>query len=329
MMASKMRALECGAGLAFAAFLATGCSGILGFDDKTFDGSGGTTTSTSTGATGGGGTGTGGTGGKSTGGTGGGGAGGGGTGGTSGNGGATATLDDEFDFDPAGAPDDALKARGWRFTRQEEPYPAAAPFPGVFVESGLLQVALADTFYWFSGNKGFLMYKELTGDFLVVADVAAKKLDIKAGIPEDMQSGAGILARDPAGAAFSTDYQHWLAVDRGGNDGVLHVHGTWVGPLGSASQPANTAQQQGKVAMCRVGDQFTIWSKEEGTWQPRTSLLKPDLVDVLPATLQVGVFAYAGGSSPQDPTPAGVLGEIDFVHQYAPAGSCDPGDHGE
>jgi len=318
------------AAVACVVLLSTGCSGLLGLDDKTFDGSGGTsgpsTTAASGGAGGTGGTGTAGSGGS----TGSGGVGGSG-GASSGSGGVLAgLLDDEFDFDSGGDPAAALGARGWRFTRGEEEYPAAAPYPSVYVESGKLQVALDKTFFWYAGGKGFLMYKEITGDFLVVADSYSTRLNPSGGVPLDYQSGAGILARDPASAASAMGNQHWLAVDRGANAGVLRVHGTWTRASGaSTSLPADVSSQDGKVAMCRIGEAFAIWSKEGGTWVDRTSLLAPNLVDDLPATLQVGLFAYAGAEFPGDSTPAGVLGRFDFVHQVDPGGDCNPAAHQE
>ncbi len=324
--------------LVFCGSLSAGCAGLLGLDDKKFEGEGGGgdgggTTSTSAGGGGAGGSvaSSGGTGGVAT--TGGGG----GTGGTGGTGGCPplepiGALDDEFDFPTCGSPDTALGQRGWRFVIQEESqkYADVDQYPGVLVEQGKLMVGIPDTLYWSGGEQGFLMYKEVTGDFLIVAKAKATVL-MGEDTPADQQAGAGILVRDLDGLIPGVSGgDRWIAADRGANGGFLKIHGTRSNDLlqQSVSNPADTMVKDGGVAVCRTGNDFSIWFEEPGGWVNRTDLLASALLQGFSNEVQVGLFAYRFNDS-QVNGGAGVRGTFEFVHHYPPNGDCDPGAHGE
>lgn len=327
--------------LVFYGALSAGCAGLLGLDDKKFEGEGGGgdggTTTASTGGGGAGGGVTGGTG------TGGGGTGGGGTGGTGTGGGGTGGtggcapldpiggLDDEFDFATCGSPDTALGQRGWRFVTQEEPqkYANVDQYPGVFVEQEKLMVAIPDTLYWSNGKQGFLMYKEVTGDFLIVTKAKTTVL-MGEDIPLDQQVGAGILVRDPFDLGLVTGGRRWIAADRGANAGFLKIHGTRSNDLlqQSVSNPADTMVKDGGVAVCRIDNNFSIWFEEPAGWVNRTDLLATALLQGFSDQVQVGLFAYRGNDTQVNVDP-GVQGTFEFVHHHPPNGECDPGVHGE
>lgn len=321
--------------LVFCGAFSAGCAGLLGLDDKKFEGEGGGgdgggTSSTSAGGGGAGGSvaSSGGTGGVAT--TGGGG----GTGGTGGTGGCPpldpiGALDDEFDFPTCGSPDTALGQRGWRFVIQEEPqkYQNLDQYPGVFVEEGRLMVGIPDTLYWSNGEQGFLMYKEVTGDFLIVAKAKATVL-MGEDTPADDQAGAGILVRDPFDLGLGGGGR-WIAADRGANGGFLKIHGTRSTALfQTTSNPADTSVQDGGIAVCRTGNDFSIWFDEPGGWVDMTELLDDALLELFSNQVQVGLFAYRFNEPPVN-VGAGVRGTFEFVHHYPPNGDCNPGAHGE
>ena len=326
--------------VAVAVMTSAGCSGLLGLEDKLFEeptggggagGSGGATTTTGSGGTtttataGGGGTTTT----ETAGGAG---------------GGSTDPLDDEFDFE-AGADtvQQTLASRGWSFTWREptkEPYPEFGqpdvfPYPNMGVTDDQLVFALTKTFYWVGAKKGVLMYKKISGDFLVVTDVLVKDhAEPTPGIPQDEQAGAGIMVRDPASSAFASGGQSWMSIDRSGKLGVSYVHGTWARDGGFESLGA-TAAQGGKLALCRVGTKFQFYSKDAAKpWDEREELLDNLPMDYeLPDEVQVGLFMYSYNfdevAGMDLPTPNGVKGAFQYVRQHDPQGSCNPADHGE
>lgn len=304
----KMRSL---AALGICGALSVGCRGLLGLDDEKFQGTGGAGGETTTMAGGGG------AGGEAI--------AGGGPGGT---GGAACagqqeipTLDDDFDFPTCGMPDVALAKRGWHFTVQEEPsqYPDIKTYPSVSVEDGRFLVVVPDTFYWSGAQQGFLMYKPVQGDFLVVAQVKST-LPMSEETPPDDQAGAGILVRDmPSGFP-----DRWIAADRGSAGGSLFLHGTRSNKNGqSASEAAPTTVKEGAIAVCRLGGQFQIWFDEPGGWVERPDLLPQALIEGFSETVQVGLFAY-DYNAPDMGDGAGVQGTFEYVHQFVPSGGCDP-----
>ncbi len=324
--------------LVVAVMTSAGCSGLLGLEDKLFEeptgGGGGTTT---TGTAGGGGTtatDTGGAGGTTTTDP----TGGGGTGG----GPAQDPLDDELDFEAGeGTVQQVLADRGWSFTWRDptkEPYPEFGPpdvfpYPDMDVTDGRLTFGLHQTFYWVDQKKGVLMYKKISGNFLVVADVFVEDhAQPLPGIPKILQAGAGIMVRDPASSAFPSSGQTWISIDRSGKEGVSHVHASWGRDVEDGSKGAMAAQG-GKIAICRSGGNFQVWSRDGGfSWVPRT-----DLLDTLPGDfdlvgeVQVGLFVYVFNSDGTNdlPSPDGVKGKFEYVHQYDPAEGCDPALYGE
>ena len=194
---------------------------------------------------------------------------------------------------------------------------------------------ISKTSYWVNERKGVLMYKVISGDFLIVSDVMAKDhAEPTPGVPTDQQAGAGIMARDPASSAFATGGQNWISIDRSGVFGAPKVHGSW--GRGAANGSLGTdAAQGGRVALCRLGTKFHVFFKDGGkAWEPKDQLLADLPVDfVLPDQLQVGLFLYAYnvemGTGMDLPSPHGVKGAFQYVHQLDPAGSCNPASHGE
>lgn len=312
-----------------------GCAGLLGLDDKLFGdgggGAGGTTNAGGNPAGGSGGTGsTGGAGGTTS-------EGGGGAGGSE-----VLPLNDEFDFPLNGKESlDVLAERGWLFTWRppgQEPYPEPVrdmfPYPGVSVESGQLVFETPETFYWFHQQKGVFMYKNLTGDFLVVADVEVEE-GAAPGLPADEGAGAGLMVRHPDSAAHTEGNQRWMSIHRGARMAVPNVSASWSWTDGDGSAPAEGQQifATGKVALCRTAAGVSLWSKDAETWKNRDDLLVGLSAGfALPDQVQVGLFVYAYNVDEgleNLPSPAGVKGVFKYVRQYEPGGSCDPGAHGE
>lgn len=308
-MKTEVRAalLICGA-------LSLGCRGLLGLDDKEFEGNGGTagasTSSSSSGGSGGGSTG--------------------GSAGTGGSGGAMADdpLDDDFNFDPAGNSVAALEQRGWRFTWRDaqmmggEKYPPTFIPPSVAVDSGYATFGMDVPSSWADQKKGMLMYKEIQGDFLVIAHATFQE---KSAGSVSTQAGAGIMARDVESAnSLPVGDQRWVSVDRGWTGGQIKIHGSWIEPgkvAVATMASTDVVSSAGPIALCRQNGQFQIWSFDGDKWVPRTNLLEAGVPEIL-TTVQVGLFVYAADL--QFGPGKGVLGLFDYIEQHELNGSCDP-----
>src|SRR5262249_40280209 len=148
---------------------------------------------------------------------------------------------------------------------------------------------------------GFLMYRDIEGDFLAIADVSHLSSGIDDGIPPgDQSSGIGILARDPR-SALKDAHQVFVAIDRGTDLSIATgpapaVHGGWSnGMEGPVSTSGRAQQSTGKIALCRYMDHFSVWSKEGALpWADRSIdliLTMPDPLEApLPQSLQVGIY---------------------------------------
>ncbi|MBK8251337.1 MAG: hypothetical protein IPK82_01545 [Polyangiaceae bacterium] len=329
-------AFVCGFGL-------TGCAELLGLNDKDFsgDGGGGTTGSTTQ---------SGGMGGSSTSSTGttlsGGTTSSGGSGGTGAVGGAQpcgapvdiTRLQDEFNFAPCGDATPSLESRGWHFARKEETYPPTAAYAGTQLTGMELEISLEDTLYWSFGEKGQLMYKELSGDFLVVTEVNVTDHP-KLGLPGDLQSGAGIMVRAPFSSLSQVGNQLWAALDLGQNSlpdtppygPQLHI--SWQNPVNNAdckSDRISISAPQGKIAVCRQAGALSFWYFENGSWVEKTGTTYGDFDEAsLPTLAQVGLFAYSANGGGVLVSPKGVVGAFKYVHQYDLTNGCDPYDYGE
>jgi hypothetical protein len=317
--------LPLGAATAAALLLAWGCS--VGLDDVTYDrvastastavggGEGDVTTSSQgTGGQGGAGGGSGGTN-----------AGGAGQGGTSasasGGGAGDCALSDEFD--------DLATLDCWTLRHEVEGWPAEYSLLDIDLTTpGHLTIIPNHTSgIWFDEVAPFL-YKEVTGNFLVVASVAARGLADSSGPPTQDYNGCGLLVRAPIDLAMPTNTdENWVKYEMAYRDSVL----------GAGSLAARTASSQsahlvpysydgitiGEVAICRVGDTYRLYRRNAVavTWVlEHTRASGQDGVPLLPATVQVGPFAaaYEAGS-------ADVRAEIDYVRFLAdpPAGEAD------
>lgn len=318
----------------------TGCAELLGLNEKDFTGDGGGGTAGST-------TESGGTGGSSTssgdttvsgGTTNSGGSG--GTGGAQPCGGSVdvTRLDDEFNFAACGEATPSLESRGWRFARKEETYPVNTPFAGTLLTGTELEISLEDTLYWSYGEKGQLIYKELEGDFLVVTEVKVTDHP-KTGLPDDIQSGGGIMVRAPFSSLSVSGNQLWAALDLGHN-GLLdtpplgpHLHISWQNPdvdSDCKSDRMSIVAPQGKIAVCRQAGALSFWYLENGSWVEKTGPNYGGFDEAsLPTVAQVGLFAYAANAGGVLISPKGVVASFKYVHQYDLTNGCDPQVYGE
>lgn len=160
--------------------------------------------------------------------------------------------------------------------------------------------------WWLDQNAG-LIYKNVTGDFDVVAAVYAKQ---KTNPDQDIDNWtqlAGLIARDPASTTSGLEnYVFNVAGIRFGDNSV-EIKST-TNNL-SSIRPHTDNMSSGsnaEVRMIREGALFSLYSRPIGgqNWMFRNSFTRPDL----PETLQVGLIAYVF-----EAYPGNLLAQFDYI----------------
>ncbi|MGR3617701.1 MAG: hypothetical protein ACU0BB_16910 [Paracoccaceae bacterium] len=83
----------------------------------------------------------------------------------------------------------------------------------LIIEDGRLKVVGdGEGIGWFSDSQGPLLYKDVTGDFMIQTEVSMHRKDGEAGLPEGNFSSAGLLVRAPGGTQGN---ENWLMFNIG------------------------------------------------------------------------------------------------------------------
>ncbi len=149
-----------------------------------------------------------------------------------------------------------------------------------------------DTLWWMSTASGPFIHKSVTGDFKVTTAVKARRVsnpNLPVG-PADYQFG-GIMVRDPSGPP--QDYVFVVVGDRGANIEVESKS-----TVNNASEVDGVTWPNGgdaQLRICRVGAAVHVYSRPYGggNWAPAIFYKGPYSRPDFPATLQVGIVAYA------------------------------------
>jgi hypothetical protein len=176
---------------------------------------------------------------------------------------------------------------------------------------------------WFDKIHGPFIYKNVTGDFLLLAEVYAGTAGNAGGTPTGSYNTAGLLARDPSGDA--THSENWVLLDVGhqGSELPTPMLGTMVKNThgGSSDKYASPGGSSGKLAICRVGSEFqyfeVLYSSDNNMLTAHPS--HPSDTLNMPATLQVGLTVGAYGQ-PFD--AVGYFGFATFATPPSSAGDC-------
>lgn len=156
-------------------------------------------------------------------------------------------------------------------------------------ENGSLILTLKLRALWFMNQRGVLVYKPVSGNFKITADVhTAKNSDPSQppGGDGSVQLG-GLMARDGEGGKENYvfivvgDDGNGLSIEtKNTTDSVSEYHG----PEWDASEA--------ELRLCRVGQAFNLYKRHIGSnedWLLTETLDRPDLPD----TLQVGANIYS------------------------------------
>jgi hypothetical protein len=138
-------------------------------------------------------------------------------------------------------------------------------------------------------QRGVLVYKLVTGNFKITADVIAAKNSDPSQAPGDGQSVqlGGLMARN--GDTISQNYV-FIVVGEGAEGHLAVETKTTQDNLSKYEGPAWDSGQA-ELRLCRVTETFNLYKRHIGanqTWTLAESYQRPDL----PATLQVGANIY-------------------------------------
>jgi hypothetical protein len=160
------------------------------------------------------------------------------------------------------------------------------------IADGALSITPKPKDLWYQASQGVLVYKLVTGDFKVTATVHARKASDRATAPAEFADVGGLMARNPSGD--SENYVLGVVGYAEMNELAIEHKST----TDSQSEYGETAfGSDAELRLCRTGGSFTIYYREPGASGWPTSVAPIERAD-LPQTLQVGMIAYTGASSP-------------------------------
>lgn len=143
---------------------------------------------------------------------------------------------------------------------------------------------------WFEDYCGPLLFKEVTGDFIVTTRI--RVTGIGGGVPQSDFSLAGLMVKapDPTPGVWSAGEANWMFLSTGmgtGGQPQFETKDTIDGESELILAPAPTGWLRLRIE--RNGATFTLSARGAGqAWQTLRVLDRPDL----PETLQVGMTTY-------------------------------------
>ena len=153
---------------------------------------------------------------------------------------------------------------------------------------GALMMTLTHRALWFMQQRGVLLYKPVSGNFRITADVHTSRSS-NAGQPPggdgSVQLG-GIMARSEAGA--QENYVFIVVGDDG--DGLSVETKNTVNGLSKFEGPAWDSAGA-ELRLCRVGSRLSAYKRHAGTTEAWTQAASFERAD-FPDTLQVGFNIY-------------------------------------
>lgn len=180
--------------------------------------------------------------------------------------------------------------------------PTATPIPGLedwsvfnpqavdiqVEQDGSVLLTLKHHALWFMQQRGVLFYKQVSGNFMITADVSTAKSSNPSQPPggdNTVQLG-GLMARNGNGG--QENYVFIVVGDDG--DGLsVETKNTTQGL--SKYEGPTWGSAEAELRLCRVGQTFNLYKRHINTNEPWTLAASYDRSD-LPETLQVGLNIY-------------------------------------
>jgi hypothetical protein len=155
-------------------------------------------------------------------------------------------------------------------------------------ESNSLILTLKHRALWFMDQRGVLVYKEVTGNFKITADVHTAKKSNPTQPPGgdgSVQLG-GVMARNGSGGR-----ENYVFIVVGADGDGLSVETKTTENGESKFEGPSWDSAEATLRLCRFGGTFNAYKRHVGTkeaWTLAKTFDRPDL----PITLQVGVNIY-------------------------------------
>ncbi|MEP7121803.1 MAG: hypothetical protein ABJE95_12865 [Byssovorax sp.] len=166
---------------------------------------------------------------------------------------------------------------------------------------------------WFQSTIGPLLYREITGDFLITAHVRAVRVSNPEAPPGGQYNTAGLLARKPNEATWVLNDVGSQLTTVGAIDKVTTDGSTDKLPGDNGTPGSNLAT----LAICRLGDTFHLVRRFDGMMSPTVTTSHTFAPGVMPKTLQVGMIVGNYGGE------LDVEGVFDFVRFDCPMVDAD------
>ncbi len=185
-------------------------------------------------------------------------------------------------------------------------------------------VLMPHTVVWFNNWRGPLVYKEVTGDFVVTTDVRATGRD-GSSVPQTDFSLAGLMIRTPRNitpATWTAGGENYIFLSMGhgnnGGSGFQFEVKTTTNSSSTLILSSNVADNA-LLQIARLGDYVIVLRKESGLpWAVHDRYNRSDM----PPTLQVGAVSYTNWEKAQDFTPA--VHNANVLNPPLPGGVMDP-----
>lgn len=205
------------------------------------------------------------------------------------------SLSDEFD--------DAKTMQNWKVYNREH-------LKTFEVKDGKLILepdAKVDRIAWYMDDTGPLIYKQVTGNFLVEVKVKVGSIKEPNRAPYGSFNSAGMVIRDPASEYKN---QNWIMYNFGNQDMGFGREAKTTSDSESylSIDSAPSKFNSGKLRFCRVGSTFYLyhWMENEKEWIAEEASEEFERGD-LPKIVDVGIIINASGK------PKEIRAEFDYV----------------
>ena len=173
---------------------------------------------------------------------------------------------------------------------------------------------------WFGDFDGPLLFKEVSGDFVIKTLVQAGSTSDPATAPMNLFNSAGLLVRDPD---HQPGVENWIMHNLG-------FQAEFVGSEGKTTVNSESmltlvpGPNRGRLRLCRTGDRFILARRLDGesAFMQTHEFNRADLPD----TLQVGLVANgwnSGGLEPDLSITPDLRATFDYIRLWTGASEAD------
>ncbi len=210
-------------------------------------------------------------------------------------------LSDEFD-DAATLPD---------WTRRHEAEGTEAGYSTLDIDTSTAGhlTFVPTTGGWFGDFIGALLFKEVSGNFMVETSVAAVNQDGSGGPPTMGYNSAGVLVRDPASVPGA---QNWVVHNVGFQDTIIATEGKTTTNSASILELIE-GSNSGRLRICRIGEALILTRRldDEASFTETHRFTRS-----FPDTVQVGLTVNgwnSTGSAPNFDREPDLRAEFDYI----------------